>query len=73
MNNREDIKERISNVPQDRISNIIFEKKKSTRSRVKLGVKIILYLAIAGILSSVISNIIIKNKSLLKMSILREM
>ena len=41
MNNREDIKERISNVPQDRISNIIFEKKKSTRSRVKLGVKII--------------------------------
>lgn len=28
MNNREDIKERISNVPQDRISNIIFEKKK---------------------------------------------
>lgn len=62
MNNREDIKERISNVPQDRISNIIFEKKKSTRSRVKLGVKIILYLAIAGILSSVISNIIIKNK-----------
>lgn len=62
MNNREDIKERISNVPQDRISNIIFEKKKSTRSRIKLGVKIILYLAIAGILSSVISNIIIKNK-----------
>lgn len=62
MNNREDIKERISNVPQDRISNIIFEKKKSTRSRVKLGVKIILYLAIAGILSSFISNIIIKNK-----------
>ena len=58
MNNREDIKERISNVPQDRISNIIFEKKKSTRSRVKLGVKIILYLAIAGILSSFISNII---------------
>lgn len=62
MVNREDIKKRVSNVPQDRISNIIFEKKKSTRSRVKLGVKIILYLAIAGILSSVISNIIIKNK-----------
>ena len=62
MVNREDIKKRVSNVPQDRISNIIFEKKKSTRSRVKLGIKIILYLAIAGILSSVISNIIIKNK-----------
>ena len=57
MNNKEYIKRRISNTPQDRISNIIFEKKNSTKSRVKLGVKIILYVAIAGFLSSIISNI----------------
>ena len=62
MNNKEYIKRRISNTPQDRISNIIFEKKNSTKSRVKLGVKIILYVAIAGFLSSIISNISIKNK-----------
>ena len=62
MNNKEYIKRRISNTPQDRISNIIFEKKNSTKSRVKLGVKIILYVAIAGFLGSIISNISIKNK-----------
>lgn len=62
MNNKEYIKKRISNTPQDRISNIIFEKKNSTRTRVKLGVKIILYVAIAGFLGSIIANISIKNK-----------
>lgn len=62
MDKREDIKERVSNIPQDRISNIIFEKKNSTRSRVKFGVKIILYVAIAGILGAIISNISVKNK-----------
>ena len=54
MNNKEYIKRRISNTPQDRISNIIFEKKNSTKARVKLGVKIILYVAIAGFLGSII-------------------
>ncbi len=62
MNNKEYIKKRISNTPQDRISNIIFEKKNSTRTRVKLGVKVILYVAIAGFLGSIIANISIKNK-----------
>ena len=62
MNNKEYIKRRISNTPQDRISNIIFEKKNSTRTMVKLGVKVILYVAIAGFLGSIIANISIKNK-----------
>ena len=43
MSNREDRKRKISNNPQDRISNIIFEKKNTTQARVKFGVKIILY------------------------------
>ena len=54
MNNRENIKRRISNTPQDRISNIIFEKKNSTKARVKFGVKIILYVVIAGFLGSIL-------------------
>ena len=62
MNNREDIKRRISNTPQDRISNIIFEKKNSTKARVKFGVKIILYVVIAGFLGSILANISIRNK-----------
>ncbi|WP_195516763.1 S1C family serine protease [Paraclostridium bifermentans] len=62
MSNREDRKIKISNDPQDRISNIIFEKKNTTRARVKFGVKIILYVAMAGVLGSIISNINIKNK-----------
>ena len=62
MNNKEYIKRRISNTPQDRISNIIFEKKNSAKARVKFGVKIILYVAIAGILGSIIVNITINNK-----------
>ena len=43
MSNKEDGKRKISNNPQDRISNIIFEKKNTTRTRVKFGAKIILY------------------------------
>ncbi len=62
MSNREDRKIKISNDPQDGISNIIFEKKNTTRARVKFGVKIILYVAMAGVLGSIISNINIKNK-----------
>ena len=62
MNNRENIKRRISNTPQDRISNIIFEKKNSTKARVKFGVKIILYVVIAGFLGSILANISIRNK-----------
>lgn len=62
MSNIEDRKREISNDPQDRISNIIFEKKNTTRARIKFGVKIILYVAIAGVLGSIISNINIKNK-----------
>ena len=58
----EDIKRRISNTPQDRISNIIFEKKNSTKARVKFGVKIILYVVIAGFLGSILANISIRNK-----------
>lgn len=62
MSNKEDQKRKISNNPQDRISNIIFEKKNTTRTRVKFGAKIILYVAIAGVLGAIISNINIKNK-----------
>ena len=62
MNNREDIKRRISNTPQDRISNIIFEKKNNTQARVKIGAKVISYLVIASFLGSVIASINIKNK-----------
>ena len=62
MSNKEDKKRKISNNPQDRISNIIFEKKNTNRARVKLGVKLILYVAIAGILGAIISNINIKSK-----------
>lgn len=62
MINKEDKKRKISNNPQDRISNIIFEKKNTTRARVKLGVKLILYVAIAGILGAIISNMNIKSK-----------
>ena len=62
MSNKQDKKRKISNNPQERISNIIFEKKNTTRARVKLGVKLILYVAIAGILGAIISNINIKSK-----------
>ena len=62
MSNKEDQKRKISNNPQDRISNIIFEKKNTIRARVKFGVKIILYVSIAGILGAIISNINIKSK-----------
>ena len=62
MSNKEDGKRKISNNPQDRISNIIFEKKNTTRTRVKFGAKIILYVAIAGALGAIISNINIKSK-----------
>lgn len=60
MSNKVDRK--ISNNPQDRISNIIFEKKNTTQARLKFGVKVILYVAIAGVLGSIISNINIRNK-----------
>ena len=62
MSNKEDGKRKISNNPQDRISNIIFENKNTTRTRVKFGAKIILYVAIAGALGAIISNINIKSK-----------
>lgn len=62
MSNREDRRRKISNNPQDRISNIIFEKKNTTKARVKFAIKIILYVAIAGGLGSIISNINISNK-----------
>lgn len=62
MSNKEDGKRKISNNPQDRISNIIFEKKNTTRTRVKFGAKIILYVAIVGALGAIISNINIKSK-----------
>lgn len=62
MSNKQDKKRKISNNPQERISNIIFEKKNTTRARVKLGVKLILYVAIAGVLGAIISNINIKSK-----------
>lgn len=62
MNNRGDRKRRISGTPQDRISNIIFEKKNTAQAKVKLGAKIILYLVIAGFLGATISSINIKAK-----------
>ena len=60
MSNKVDRK--ISNNPQDRIYNIIFEKKNTTQARLKFGVKVILYVAIAGVFGSIISNINIRNK-----------
>lgn len=53
---------KISRTPQDRIANIIFEKKNTTQARVKLGVKIILYLVTASFLGAIISGINVKNK-----------
>lgn len=62
MNNREDKERKISNTPQNRISNIIFEKKNTAQARVKLGAKIIMYLVIAGFLGATISSINIEHK-----------
>ena len=53
---------KISRTPQDRIANIIFEKKNITQARVKIGVKIILYLVTASFLGAIISGINVKNK-----------
>ena len=53
---------KISRTPQDRIANIIFEKKNTTQARVKIGVKIILYLVTASFLGAMISGINVKNK-----------
>ena len=53
---------KISRPPQDRIANIIFEKKNTTQARVKIGVKIILYLVTASFLGAIISGINVKNK-----------
>ena len=53
---------KISRTPQDRIANIIFEKKNTTQARVKIGVKIILYLVTASFLGAIISGINVKNK-----------
>ena len=53
---------KISRTPQDRIANIIFEKKNTTQARVKLGVKIILYLVTASFLGAIISGINVKHK-----------
>lgn len=57
-----DKERKISRTPQDRIANIIFEKKNTTQARVKLGVKIILYLVTASFLGAIISGINVKNK-----------
>ena len=53
---------KISRTPQDRIANIILEKKNTTQARVKIGVKIILYLVTASFLGAIISGINVKNK-----------
>lgn len=53
---------KISRTPQDRIANIIFEKKNTTQARVNIGVKIILYLVTASFLGAIISGINVKNK-----------
>ena len=53
---------KISRTPQDRIANIIFEKKNTTQARFKIGVKIILYLVTASFLGAIISGINVKNK-----------
>ena len=53
---------KISRTPQDRIANIIFEKKNTTQARVKIGVKIILYLVTASFLGAIISGINVKSK-----------
>ena len=53
---------KISRTPQDRIANIIFEKINTTQARVKIGVKIILYLVTASFLGAIISGINVKNK-----------
>ncbi|MEN8078527.1 S1C family serine protease [Clostridioides difficile] len=62
MNIRRHRNRKVSGTPQDRISNIIFEKKNTAQAKVKIGAKIILYLVIAGFLGATISSINIKNK-----------
>ena len=59
---KRDENKKISCTPPGKISNIIFEKKNTTQARVKIGVKIILYLVTASFLGAIISGINVKNK-----------
>lgn len=72
MNIREYINRKVSGTPQDRISNIIFEKKNTAQARMKIGAKVILYLAIAGFLGATISSINIKNKIIQQMKDIKD-
>lgn len=62
MNIRRYINRKVSGTPQDRISNIIFEKKNTAQAKVKIVAKIISCLVIAVFLGVTISSINIKNK-----------
>lgn len=52
---------RISITPQDRTNNIIFERK-GTNNKAKLGIKIIIYFILSGIIGALIASVIIKYK-----------
>lgn len=59
--NKDQQEKNISNTPQERLANIIFEKK-NTKSRFKLGVKLSLYLMLAVTIGALASNLTIKYK-----------
>lgn len=59
--NKDKQEKNISNTPQERLANIIFEKK-NTKSRFKLGVKLSLYLMLAVTIGALASNLTIKYK-----------
>ena len=51
---KRDENKKISCTPPGKISNIIFEKKNTTQAKVKIGIKITLYIVIATFLATVI-------------------
>ena len=53
---KRDENKKISCTPPGKISNIIFEKKNTTQAKVKIGIKITLYIVIATFLATVTTN-----------------
>lgn len=59
---KRDENKKISCTPPGKISNIIFEKKNTTQAKVKIGIKITLYIVIATFLATVMTGINVKQK-----------
>ena len=59
---KRDENKKISCTPPGKISNIIFEKKNTTQAKVKIGIKITLYIVIATFLATVMAGINLKQK-----------